>query len=179
MAGEQKGLSVNLGLPASPITTNNELFAELLKVYNAIRNLAAALDNYTGIISEPSSVWSQLGATRLLAGSNAKIYLVCSVAITYGQTVGITGAGQAALADDGVLRCIGFCSAPNGGGIGDTIEVQLFGLYPPFPPASLTPGARYSQSTTAGAIGGFGSGVQTVGFAISDTLLYFNPELNS
>lgn len=173
----QKGYSTNLGLPTAPITENRELWIELLKVYNAIRNVAAQLDNLTGAISEPSDVWSQIGTGRLTFGLNSKLYLEAAVAITYGQTIGIDAAGLADLADDAVLGCIGFCSAVNGAGAGDTVEIQLFGLYPLLAAASLTPGARYYQSTTAGAIGVGGTGTQCIGFAINDQQLFFNPQL--
>jgi hypothetical protein len=48
-------------------------------------------------------------------------------------------------------------------------------MYPAFSAGTLTPGVFYGQSGTAGVLGaGF---TQKLGFALSDTLLYFLPQL--
>lgn len=152
-------LSVNLGLPAQPLTDDPKLFVELIKVYNAIKIIAAALDSHTG---EP-------------------LYAEAGESISYGQTVGISTAdGKVYKADDGVLMCIGWCKTAGGVVAGDSVSIQHFGLYPELPAASLTPGTRYYQSSTAGSIGLVGTAPtwgQVIGFAISDTQLYFLPNL--
>ena len=177
MPDPMKGYSINLGLPQIPTTNNQELLSELIRVYNAIRNVMEAVDIYTGIISEPRSVWNQLGTNRCTAGLNSKIYLQAAEAIGFGQTVGIDTNGNAVLAEHAAYTCIGWCTVATGVGIGDWLEVQQFGIYPPYPAASLVPGDRYYQSTTPGVIGVSGSGTQCIGYAISDTILYFNPQL--
>jgi hypothetical protein len=40
--------SINLGLPVTPDVHDPELFAEALKIYNALRSLAIGIDDYTG-----------------------------------------------------------------------------------------------------------------------------------
>lgn len=51
-----QSVSVNLGLPASPATTNIELLTELIRVYNAINILAQIIDQYTAQGSVTSAV---------------------------------------------------------------------------------------------------------------------------
>ena len=128
-----KELSVNLGLPAQPLTEDNKLFSELMRVYNAIRNLAYAHDAVTGIISPPTADWDQLGTSRFTAGGMHKIYITAYETLAYANTVGIfndAGVGKAAKAEDGVLRAVGFCSALNGTTVGNTTEVTILGMYP-------------------------------------------------
>jgi len=173
----QKGYSTNLGLPRAPTTNNAELFSELLRLYNACNSLAANLDIQTGALGEPSDVWSQVGVARCTIGKNSVIYLQTAEAIAYGQTVGINAAGKAVLADDAVAICIGFSTSIVTVAINGYVQVQQLGIYPAFAPGTLTPGNRYVQSTSAGAIGATGTGTQIVGYAITDRILYFNPQL--
>jgi len=150
--------SIRTGLPAQPITSNQELFSELVRLYNAVRILVQSIDQHTG---EP-------------------INLECGENIAYGQTVGVKSDGKLWLADDGVLACHGFCNTPGGGVTGEFVSMQIFGMYPPFAAGSLTPGLRYYQSSTPGAIGVAAtapSSAQVIGFAMSDTQLYFMPNL--
>lgn len=175
MAIEQ---SANLGLPAAPLTDNQELYYELLRIYNAIRIVMQAVDNNTGAISPPEEYWDEVGYTRFTAGNMAKIYIKAYEALSYGTTVGIYndgGEGKAAKAQSGVRACIGFCSAVDGAAAGDYTEIQLYGLYPQFAAGTLTPGVGYYQSATAGVVGA--SGTQVIGIALSDTQLFFNPQL--
>jgi hypothetical protein len=51
-----QSISVNLGLPATPATTNIELLTELIRVYNAINILAQIIDQYTSQGSVASAV---------------------------------------------------------------------------------------------------------------------------
>ena len=171
--------SANLGLPAAPLTDNQELFYELLRVYNAIRTVQQSVDNNTGAISPPETYWSEVGFTRCTIGNSSKIYIQAYENLSYGSTVGIYndgGTGKAKKAKDGVLVCIGFCAATDGATAGDYTEIQLYGLFAPFAAGTLTPGAGYYQSATAGVIGVSGSGAQFVGYALSDTQLFFCPQ---
>jgi hypothetical protein len=176
MASTQR-FSTNLGLPATPVTNNPELWTELIRIYNAIRAIADSMDDYTGALSELPEVWDQLGVSRCYDGLNTRIYLEAAESIAYGKTIGIDNTGKARLADDGVYFAIGFSTNTTTAGIGDMVEVQQRGIFPAFPAATLTPGNRYYQSGTPGAIGAGGTGTQCIGYAISDIYLYFNPQL--
>ena len=169
--------SLNLGLPAVPVTNNPELWTEFIRVYNAVRILAGAMDNYTGALNELPDVWNQLGVSRCYDGLNTRIYLEAGESIAYGRTIGIDGSGLARLADDGVYFAIGFSTNTTTAALGDMVEIQQRGIFPAFPAATLTPGNRYYQSSTPGSVGAFGTGTQCIGYAISDTILYFNPQL--
>jgi hypothetical protein len=172
-------LSVNLGLPAAPLTSNPELAVELQRVYNAIKAIAYALDNYTGVVSESSAYYSELGVSKVSFGLNAKIYLVAGEDILYGNLIGIDPNGQCYKAEDGVLQTIGFCSSVDGTLTGDYAEIQLCGIYPAFPAATLTPGDMLYTTSTAGVMGVKAAAPtweQVIGFAISDTRVFFNPQ---
>ena len=177
MAGAQ---SVNLGLPAAPLTDNPELYYELLRVYNAIRMIMQSVDNNTGAIPPPTEYWNEVGFTRCTVGNMSKIYIKAAENLSYGNTVGIYnaggGKGQAKKARNGVLACVGFCSDTNGATAGQYTEIQLYGLFAPFGAGTLVPGAGYYQSGTAGVIGVAGSGTQFVGYALSDKQLFFCPQ---
>lgn len=171
--------SVNLGLPSAPLTDNQEMFYELLRVYNAIRIVMQSVDNNTGAISPPTEYWNEVGYTRCTIGNMSRIYIKAYEDLAYGNTVGIfndAGEGKAKKAQYAVLACVGFCSDPNGATAGEYTEIQLYGLFAEFPAATLTPGAGYYQSGTAGVIGASGSGTQFVGYALSDKQLFFCPQ---
>lgn len=167
--------SINLGLPQSPLTENPELFGELVRVYNAIKNLTYAHDVVTGAKTPDASTWSQLSCTRLTIGGMCRFYKRAGVNISYGQTVAINSSGLVVLAQSPSLKAIGFCTVPTGVLAGDFVEIQTLGLYPLYPPGTLTPGALYYQSTTPGVIGA--AGAQVVGYALSDQELWFSPQL--
>lgn len=173
MASSQR-FSTNLTLPATPTTNEGELFTELLKVYNAIKIVMGAVDTYCGTEPELPENWAQVGFGRMFAGLNSVFYTTAAANITYGQLVSINGANQAILAQSGVNTAVGFCAAPNGVLVGERCPIQVFGLYPTLPAASLTPGTPYYLSVTPGAIGAAVT-AQRVGFAISDRQLWFSP----
>lgn len=168
-------LSINLGLPAMPLVQDQKLFPEFVRVYNAIKQLATALDRYTGIVGEPQELWDQIGVTQCTVGINSKVYLTAGEAISRGNLVGIDLTGRAFLAEDQVLSAVGFCTAPGTTPLGHTVEIQLLGMFPLFPPSTLSPGEPYYCSSTPGLIGPVGSGTQCVGIAITDQALFFNP----
>jgi hypothetical protein len=172
-------ISTNLGLPATPFVTDPEMFSEFTKVYNAVRNLAKSLDAYTGIVGEEQAYWGEAGTTRCTIGLNSKIYVTAGETISYGSLVGIKSDGKAWKGQDGVVKCIGFSTAVSDVTAGSPVEIQLIGMFPTLPAATLTAGSFYYQSSTAGLIGLSGSAPtwgQIVGFAISDTKLFFNPQ---
>lgn len=169
-------ISFNLGLPDVPLTDNMELWKELLRAYNAIRQVAYQLDNITGALTPPAEDWTELGVGNATY-SKPKFYMPAYEDLSYGNTIEIynagAGVGKAKKGTSG--KVIGFCSATGGTLLGEITEVTIFGKYPSFAPGTLTPGTFYSQSGTAGVLGaGF---AQTLGFALSDTQLYFLPQL--
>lgn len=167
-------LSVNLGLPSAPITQNGELYSELSRVYSAIRSVARSLDIYTGAVNEEESYWSQTKFSRCLIGLNSRIYLEAGEDINAGFLVGVKSDGKAWKALEGTIHCIGFCTANVT--TGNTAEIQLLGIYPSLPAATLTPGSLYyCSNATAGTIAA--TGTKAIGIALSDTTLYFNPQL--
>jgi hypothetical protein len=171
--------SINLGLPASPIVQSPELAVELQRVYNAIRAVASAVDAYSGVLPESATYYSQLGVSKVSFGLNAKIYLEAGEALDYGNLIGIDGNGLCYKAEDGLLQTIGFCSAVDGVVLGEFAEIQLCGIYPEFPPATLTPGSTLYTTATPGVMGVKAAGPtweQPVGFAISETRMFFNPQ---
>ncbi len=170
--------SINLGLPSAPLAQNPELNSELQRVYNAIKSIAYALDTYVGTVPEDSAYYSQLGISKVFSGLNSKIYLIAGEDLLYGSLLGIDPNGQCYKSEDGVLQTVGFCSVVGGVLTGDYAEIQLAGLYPAFPAATLIPGLALYTSTTAGVPGLKASAPtweQPVGIAISDTRMFFNP----
>lgn len=169
-------LSMNLGLSALPLTDDPKLFSELVRVYNAIRNVAYHLDRYTGAIAPNTDDWDQVGADGIKANGLYKVYLPAYEDLVVGNIVSFmddAGTAKVRKALSATYTCHGFCSVA--GLAGDTVEITLNGLFPAFPAATLTTGALYYNSATPGLIGAGGS--QVVGFALSDTQLFFNPQL--
>lgn len=173
--------SVNLGLTSYPETKNPELSFELQKVYNAITNLALALDSYTGAQSPDSGIWSAIGiADYLLATNTHKIFIQAGEAISYGQAVAIypaNGKALRAITDntDRVMR--GFKNNAGTCAVNDYIEVCLEGVVVT---SGLTAGNTYwLSSTVLGNYSAVSTGVkpQVAGFALSSTLLYVNPAI--
>lgn len=178
---QRNELSLNLGLANVPTTQNPELSVELQRVYNAIKAVARGLDVYTGATNEEQQFWDQTGTSRCSYGLNSRIYVEAGEAIAYGNLVGIKSDGLAWKAVDGSVLCTGFCTVAGGVLVGNMTEIQLFGIYITLPAATLTPGLRYYNSNTAGAIGVVANAPaweQIIGFAISDTQLFFNPQLS-
>lgn len=170
-------LSINLGLPLAPATTDRKLFEELLPIYVALRNVAAALDSYTGTVSPDPTFWGDAGA-QIRVNGMAKVYARFYEDATVGQTMSFmasSGEVQVRKAQHGSYRCHGFVSQRNTAA-GEYGEIVLLGQFPPFPAGTLIPGTTYQQSTTAGTLMPYsGTGFQSVGFALDDTTLFFNP----
>lgn len=170
-------LSVNLGLPVSPATDDKKLFDELLPIYAALRNITAALDSYTGVIPPQEEYWGEAGA-QIRANGMAKVYVKFYEAADVGHTMSFIDVGgemQVRKAQYPTYRCHGFVSNKStaAGAVG---EITLLGQFPTFPDNTLTPGSAYQQSATAGVImPDSGAAYQTIGFALNDTTLFFNP----
>lgn len=186
MAAGQR-FSTNLGLDNVPVPANAENFNDFLRVYNAVRALASQIDTLTGALPYDSSIWGQLIPDQTLwtAGAN-RLYLPTTDNLAAGSMCSIWDSGgtyKARLAGGPAWvggNCRGFST-----GVylaGNNAEIILFGLCTVV--AGLTRGATYYVSNnTAGAFtavvpGTTGWKYQSIGYAISDTTLFFNPSTN-
>ena len=174
--------TLNTGLPNIPDPPDPAFMAEFIIIYNAIRNIAIALDSYTGAIGQDAAYYSQTTpAKSILTQNSHRLYVQFGATVTAGQTVhlynssGVLNA-EPANATTGTKPCHGWCSV--GGIAGSWGEVILGGLWSgTFTPA-LIPGTTYYQSNTDGTIGtSAGTSVQRIGFALSTTDLFMNPAL--
>lgn len=172
-------MSVNTGLSTVPSSgiRDPDTYAELLKVYNAVRNIVLGYDAVFGLTSPDPDTLSQIDFSRCNIGGFAKLYKQAEVAINYGQTVGLLNKGggiaTAVLGTSGTT--IGMCTNTGGVLSGETCEILLIGISPAFSAGLLVPGNVYYQSATAGSIAT--GGTQALGRAISDTRLFLNPAL--
>lgn len=185
MASSQKW-SMNLGIDTIPNPVDPANFSENLRIYNAIKALASAVDLYAGPLQYDSSIWNQLTPAQTLwtAGAN-RLYLATTQDLAAGSMVSIINSGgtyKAALAG-GAAWGGGDCRGYSTGVYltGNMAEIILFGLCTVV--AGLTPGATYWVSNaTAGAFTGgkpanTGDRIQPIGYAISATTLFFNPSV--
>ena len=169
-----KELSFQLPLPQAPLTSQPELFQELLRVYNAIRLVAYKLDSYTGAIPPATEDFAQVETAGIRINGMCKVYLPAYEDLSVGHTVTFyddAGTNKVRKAIDPTYRARGFCSIA--GLAGELVEITLIGKYPSYPASTLTPGTTYYQSNVAGTIGA--AGFQAVGFALTDTDLFFLP----
>jgi len=143
---------INTGLPATPLTANKELSVDLIPIYNAIRNLAAYVD-------------SLVNRRVITASENIALGQLCGI-------IDDAGTPKAALAQDGVLYAVGWCS--QAGAVDESIEITLRGTYPILPASTLTAGEKqYLSATVPGAFSTTPS-TQVIGFASSDTELVWH-----
>lgn len=183
--------TTNVGLPAVPDIQDPQLFSAFNQVYGAIRVLQGALDNYTGVgTGADPSTWSTITPFQsILVGNLDRFYCQCLVSISVGQMVHFSalsstkaGAGLASSANASAP-----CHAYSTGNYaaGDTGEFVLLGLHP-FVNA-LTPGTLYYLTVTPGGITSVkpsgvphnGELIQPIGYALTDSTLYFNPSINN
>lgn len=167
-----QSLSVNLGLPATPLAQTPEVYSELRIVYNAIKAVAAALDSYTGALPPTTQEEMEyLGVTTLLRANRVtKVYVEAFEDIAVGETV----AFDANLARKAVVTTYparGVCS--QAALAGEFAEITLYGIVTV---GGLTSGAVYYASVTPGVITAAPT-AQTVGYAINATTLVWNPDL--
>jgi len=181
--------STNLGLSVLPELDQKaqpEVFAELLRMRNALRALQAALDNYTGALSVDTNYWDQTPpASSVQVQRISRVYVPATEAIAFGQATHLynnagTLSARLANATDATRPCRAYCNVPAGVGIGEYGEFILLGL---LPVAGVTPGATYYLDTTSGLIaaaapGVVGNIVQEIGFGLDDESIWFNPILN-
>lgn len=174
--------SINTGLPNIPDPPDASFFAEFTRVYNAIRNLTIAIDNYTGALPADAIYYSQtLPASTLLSGNLNRFYVRFSEAATYGQVINLwnnagTVNARLAKASTAGYHMHGWCSLPAGVASGAYSEVILGGLCAAI--GGLTPGTTYYLGNTAGTIApSAGTVSQKIGYAIGTSNLIVQPDL--
>lgn len=181
----QSFFSTNLGLALTPEFDQKkypEIYADLVRVRNAIRILQAGLDNYTGALAPKEENWASTPASSsLIVQNTSKLYLPASETINPGYMVNIwddagTAKVRLARADDINKMCRGFASITSIKNAGDYVEVTLFGG--DFYITGLVAGTLYYLSDTPGSLStSAGTITQEIGWAVSTTCLFFNPTL--
>jgi hypothetical protein len=171
--------SVNLGLDNIPEPPEPAFFGIFVRVYNAIRNVALALDAYTGQLDADEDIRAQITLASSVQNQNlVRVYCVFGVDITAGQIVHFYD-------DAGVLKAElasavtaakpgqGWCSIPAlAGSYG---EVRLGGLCELI--GGLTAGEQYYLGDVDGTIAPtVGTVTQYIGFALSSSALFMEPD---
>lgn len=174
--------SINTGLPNLPDPPDPKFFPEFARIYNAIRNLTIALDSYTGAMQAEKQYMNQVPLTSsVLAQNMVRVYVLFPAAVTYGQTVNlynVAGVLNAQLSNSSAAGkpIHGWCSVVAGVAAGAYGEVMLGGLCTAI--GGLTPGATYYAGNTPGTIAPTAGTVsQRVGFALSSTSIFMQPQL--
>lgn len=180
--------STNLGLSQLPEVNEREdaqVYAELLRMRNALKVLQSAIDLYTGALGETDSAyWNQTPAYSYFRLHNiTRIYRKATETIPAGHVVNFyNSAGELvarnANATDATKPVRAY--APKEVLSGEFGEFVCMGL---MPAVGLTPGSIYylaasSGGYTATAPSTAGNLKQELGWAYSDTILIFNPVLN-
>lgn len=165
--------SVNLGLPATPDTDDTKLYAGLLPLYNAVRNVAYALDSYTGNGLITREEYSQVNSvSQLLIQKQAIMFIKAAEAMSAGTLVNVfdyLGTPHIRKAQSGVYRCHAFTI--DSVAIGAHVPICFFGLCPFI--GGLTAGVEYYVSaSTPGAVTTTAT-AQHIGFAIGSSQLMF------
>lgn len=169
-------IAVSIGEVANPSDT--KLTPDFQLMYNAVHQLRRAIEAYAGITIYAATEQPSIAET-LVVGNPSRVFLVAGEALVANQIVSIDAAGTVfkANATSGAVRTShGFVTKSYAAGA--IVEVTLFGAH--FGIAGLTPGTWYYQSATPGVIsngisGPAGTLKQTVGYAISATVLMFIP----
>jgi hypothetical protein len=180
--------STNLGLTILPEIDqqkNAEVWAELLRIRNALRVLQGALDTNTGALQEDPEYWDATPPVASIKVQNiSRFYCKTSENLLPGRLINLfNSAGvltaRNANAADGTKPARAFSVAPSESG--NYAQFILLGINPIF--SGLVPGQEYYLATTSGLVtsvapAAAGNIVQKVGFALSDKELWFNPSLN-
>lgn len=173
-------LSFNLGLAELPELRDPTLFAELVRVYNAIKIVAEKADIAAGTYPGDSSETYTSGASVRISG------LIANEDISIGTLVEIYNyGGTARVRKASFDNFHGFCSSNENVLAGDAIQVTLFGIYP-YGGGSLTPAAKYEAYGTLTPDSGRGqiapvgttTGALYIGYALTPDLLFFSGRLN-
>lgn len=189
MAGFQQQSTINLGLSEVPeidVKQYPTLWSELLRIRNALKILAGTVDVYTGAQAEDSQYWNQTAPANSIRIQNiARIYVKVGVSLSGGNLchfyndAGILKA-RPANATDATKPARAVCMTAGTQAVDSFAEFNLFGALSIY--TGLTPGATYYLSTVDGsatttAPTGGTTIQQPVGYALSATTMYFNPQI--
>lgn len=168
MATAIKQLSTNLGLPEVPLVKDSQLFIEFLRVYNAIRALAAKVDLVSGqtAYSDEEKLAVKANST-VLVGNQAFLYAECAVDVVAGNTVDFDATGKLILGTATTVKGVALEEKLTS----EVCKVLLLGL---LPITSATPGiVYYADTTTPGLISTSGS--QVIGYGLPGGSIFFSP----
>lgn len=181
MATSQRS-NINLGLAQLPETDDPKIFAEVSKLYNAVRSLASYIEAATGTAYVPVAEYPTITNIQGLIGTNLfRVYKQFTVTTAFGQMVGMSGNDSVQLAVASALPgvpAIGYCSEPGGVTAGNWGQVTCFGIYRL---SGAVAGQRYYLSTTAGSVQtslpGAGNLRQQISIGMNTTDTLFIPSL--
>jgi hypothetical protein len=177
-----KQLSFQLGLDALPAEAMDPAtYAELIKIYNSIHTLATTLDAVTGPLPVHLSDRAYVSPVETVKLQNiARVYPQAAEDLAQGNVIYITSGGLAAKAVADTFhnkKCRGIVQqAVNAGSYAEVVTCGVISGF-----VGLTPGQDFFLSTTAGVMSNVGPAagntLQFLGYAISSTQIYFNPEM--
>lgn len=179
--------TLNLQLPNLPDEVKDpQVYAELVRVYNACKILAQGLDVYTGVGGYPQSDWNSIGNSALIVQGQTKVYIKATDTFSAGKLVcirdigGVANALLAIAVSTDLRPCHGFATGP--AAANGYVEVVLFGLYP-FAGGLVTGQKYYLSNGTYGSFtavnpSGTGNIRQAIGYALSPTSIWFNPTVD-
>jgi hypothetical protein len=165
--------STNLSMPALPETEDPKLFASLLPLHNAMRNLAINLDTSTGRTFVPPDEYSKVSPYVNIA-SNV-LYVLFSEDVLAGHLItfaDVSGTLVGKKATGPVQADFARAFSMSERSAGEVGPVGLFGLDPYI--NGLTPGTPYYLSSTPGLLSP-SSGYHYVGVALAPDKLWFSP----
>jgi hypothetical protein len=179
-----QAFSTNLGIGPIPEFDSDKypgIFNDSIRIRNALTTLQGNLDKYTGALPLDSHLQGKVGASSSVRLANiTRFYAIASVALSFGQMVNFfstAGVIQAQKADAVTpLYAKAFCSSTSPVAAGALGEFVLLGVLSGL--SGLAPSANYYLANSPGFITPFpGTTSQILGYALSATELYFNPQI--
>jgi hypothetical protein len=175
--------STNLGLATFPEIDQSKygsIFSDNLRIRQALQTLQAALDKYTGALGPDSAAWSSIDpASYALTSRIQRFYALASEDIAQGAMVNLYNNAGTINARNSNGSAAGKAvrafanSAITSGSYGEFI---LGGVNPYI--SGMTPGTLYYMGNTNGTISATAGTVsQKVGYALTASKLFFQPEL--
>lgn len=177
---------INTSLPIIPSGVPPELFSLFLALHQAIHALNLGITEYCGLAARPNDQWSQLTPIDTVRSQQLlRLYVPFTETCSYGSALNLfSNAGvlsaRKANATDNTKPCYALANVVGGVTAGDYGEVILGGLTAGI--SGLTVASRYFLSTTNGVVTNIeptaaGNIGQSLGFAFSSGLFFFNPTL--
>lgn len=179
MANREFSFSLGAGVSASSAITDPEVAAELFKLYNAVNTVALTLDLYTnGLETSEADRPFVSNAVINKEAKLSRVYLVANVDLVKGTLVYVRGDGKVDKALNTPQNLLTKFIVMSDTLAGAYAPLARRGVIDGF--VGLTPGNMAYTSTVAGGIlfgATPGAGVQYIGFVISPTSIYFDPDL--